>query len=241
MQIVSLQSDQLFDALQFAVGQFAEFSIENGINAKTLRLGGGTALATLWGHRYSTDLDLVVDRDVFTTHMPHECKATLTRHLKAHKQAFGLSKIGFRSHMVYLKHQGVPVSLVPSRLDLGESAFSNIEIEGTGVRLARSEAILRGKIVGRFLENNTMTDRDGYDIAYALTHYPSLVMDIFNTLEYEDRTTLLTHMKDAAGSIGKGRAIQDASEPHIAQDPWTIAHELIRAQLAHGSSLDIGR
>lgn len=51
-----------------------ELATEGGMKASDLRLGGGTALATLWQHRLSTDLDFVAHRDVLRQVYGSECE-----------------------------------------------------------------------------------------------------------------------------------------------------------------------
>jgi len=53
--VVSLQSDQLLDALQFAVGQFAEFSIENGEHLRPLRTNLSVLNSPMGPHWTSVD------------------------------------------------------------------------------------------------------------------------------------------------------------------------------------------
>ncbi len=228
----------LMTALDFATHTFDTFS-ENVVGRNTLRLGGGTALAALWNHRYSTDLDLVVNRDVYDEGMTYEHRRAMTTHLKMLRdQGVPLTKIGFRPNMVYFRYQNVPVSLVPSRLHMQDTTPSDYQC-ANGVRLAKPEMILRGKLVGRLLTNKLVTDRDGYDVAYALTYHPDVVDSALVVLEKGERKELVHLMADAVGQTGHGRAIYLPIDQEMAKDPWKTAHALIlkRDSSAHSSPL----
>jgi len=61
--------DHLQEAFEYAVKVLMELS-RGRIKESDLRFGGGTALALLWNHRHSTDLDFAIDQGAFDSTFP---------------------------------------------------------------------------------------------------------------------------------------------------------------------------
>ncbi len=238
MEKVVLRSE-LMPAFRYAV-HMIELATEGRMKASDLRLGGGTALATLWQHRLSTDLDFVANRDVFRQSYGSEARVRMRDVLRRERDAGKAPVTGITAtfNMFGFRHDGVPVSIVGSSLGDIADVFSNYVIENSGVRLAKPEAVIQGKTVGRLLKRNNPTDRDGYDIGVALTHYPSVFQGSIAELDTSERAALVEAVRNASGVTGRGRAIVNPSYPDLAADPWgSVARALERILGDSGSTL----
>lgn len=218
MASVPLPAD-LASALEYAVGTIIAGSGDR-LTASDLRLADGTALAALWQHRRSTDLDLVANRSVFAEVFDAPSRLHLRDGLRTARDEQGapISRIVVTSRLIGFKYAGVPVSLVPSSSDFVDPVLAGRTVGGTGAGLAKPEAILRGKVVGRLLGRATATDRDGYDIAFALHHHGDTAHRALSGLL--DDEEFLRAIRDAAGTTGRGRPLLEPSRPDIAADPW---------------------
>lgn len=229
METVDLHPE-LMPAFRYAV-HMIELATEGAMKASDLGLGGDTALAALWQHRLSTDLDFVANRDVFRQSYGIEARVRMRDLLRRESDLERVPVTGITAtfNMLGFRYDGVPISFVGSSLGDTADAFSNYVIENSGVRLAKPEAILQGKAVGRLLKRINPTDRDGYDIAVALHHYPSVFQGSVAELDTGERVALLEAARNASGVTGKGRAIVNPSYPDIAADPWaSVAHAMER-------------
>ncbi len=213
-------------ALDFAVDAISA-GTRGRLAASDLRLAGGTALAVLWQHRRSTYLDLVANRSVFTDVFDAPSRLHFRDELRAahDKQAAPVSRVVVTGRLIGFKYAGVPVSLVPSSLDFTDPLLPGHTVAGTAVGLARPEAILRGKVVGRLLGRAMATDRDGYDVAFALDHHPDIARGALSGLQ--DDEEFVRAIRDAAGTTGHGRPLLDPSRADIAADPWDAVRRAI--------------
>ena len=231
MQSVTLHPD-LMPAFWYAL-RAVKIVTKGAMQASELRLGGGTALAALWKHRHSTDLDFVANRDVFQRVYNDETRLRMRDLLRRERDERGMpvSSIATTRHMFGFKYDGVPVSIVRSFLENTADVYSNHTIQDSGVRLAKPEFILQGKIVGRLLKSRNPTDRDGYDMAFALDSYPTVFNGVLSVLEADDRQIFLQAVREATGIRGRGRPIVNPSHPEIAADPWGKAWQYLRRVL----------
>lgn len=127
-----------------------------------LQLGGGSALATWWGHQFNADIDLACNREVFERALDRQGRLRLLDTLRAQtSQGEGISVIRVSPGIVGWNTATGLVCIVSSLLPDSPDLCSDYTIEGTGVRLASVDAILKGKLMDRLRANNTPTDRLG--------------------------------------------------------------------------------
>ncbi|MCY4265127.1 MAG: nucleotidyl transferase AbiEii/AbiGii toxin family protein [Gammaproteobacteria bacterium] len=233
---VDLDED-LVPAFDYAVGLF----VKHGFRSEELRLGGGTALATLWKHRHSTDIDFAVNGNVFDEYRRDNNAYAIRDDLRNDRsQGIALSQIAVTRHMIGFRYQGVPVSMVRSRLD-GLNAFSEKFVGCSGVRLAKTEAIFTGKCIGRILKKRKTEDRDGYDIAFALTNHPEVLRPVLSGIDPISSEKLLEIVEGVKGRIGMGRPILVPCDAEMAKDPWGVVADKIPQFLRLDQKSDEGR
>ena len=206
--------------------------IGGAIPERELRLGGGSALAALWNHRFSTDIDLVCRREAFERAFDRDGRVRLRDFLRSERsRGRRISAIRASPGIVGWTTETGPVSLVPSRLPDSPDLWSDHTVEGTRVRLASIDAVLRGKLLGRLLTNGVATDRDGYDFAVALLKEPETARGVMDTAGPETHDAILAAMTDAAGKPGVGRPLLRPAYESIAIDPWGEALRILEQGL----------
>lgn len=220
--------------LQAPLGHSLNVALEaigGAIQEHELRLGGGSALAALWDHRFSTDVDLVCSREVFDRALDREGRLLLRDYLCLKRsRGEGISAIRVAPGIVGWKTATGPVSIVPSHLPDSLKPWSDHTVEGTAVRLASVESVLRGKLMGRLLTMNVATDRDGYDFAVALLNAPDVARGVVETAP-DTRDAILSAIIAAAGNIGVGRRLLKPAYKKIASDPWGEALRILEQGL----------
>ncbi|MCY3941017.1 MAG: nucleotidyl transferase AbiEii/AbiGii toxin family protein [Gammaproteobacteria bacterium] len=215
-------------------------AVDGAIKEHELRLGGGTALAALWKHRFSTDIDLACDPQVFERAFSPEGRAALRERLRQSRENTPDSVLAIRLSfgIVGWKTPVGPVSIVPSRLPAHPSPWSNLKVEGTDVRLATVEAILKGKIHGRLLAKGIATQRDGYDLAVALRRSPKAAHSVLAEAHPEQ---LQEALAAAENQPKGGRTLINPAYPEIAADPWGEARKGLAKVLTSSDGGEIGR
>ena len=222
------------------------------IGERELRLGGGSALATLWDHRFSTDVDLVCGRDRWEAAFTRANRLRLRDQLRAARAAgAGFSAIRVSAGIVGWNTTTGPVSIVPSRLPDSPDLWSDHTIRGTEVRLAffrailprnpstqSFRAILRGKLGGRLVGGRVAVARDRYDLAVALLETPDIAWSAIGETE-DPRDTVLTAIHEAAQTKGAGRPVLRPAYPAIAADPWREALRIIEQGLGQADYEDV--
>ena len=215
-------------------------ALDGIIEEREVRLGGGTALAALWKHRFSTDIDLACDPHVFERAFSPEGRAALRERLRQWRENApgSVSAIRLSFGIVGWKTPAGPVSIVPSRLPPHPSPWSNMKVEGTDVRLATVEAILKGKIHGRLLAKGIATQRDGYDLTVALRCSPKAARSVLAEAHPEQ---LQEALAAAENQPKGGRPLINPAYPEVAADPWGEARKELAKVLAPSDSGEIGR
>ena len=133
--------------------------------AENLRMGGGTVLAMRWGHRVSTDVDLLLDREM---HRPFvlRIRDDLRTELQEMRERREIKKYRISARFAGWEYaDSGPISLSASST---QRRCDGTEAD-TGIALASTEAILTGKLLGRVLVGGQLVARDGYDLCSALT------------------------------------------------------------------------
>ncbi len=175
-EIILLLPDPPPAAFACAVEVLKELS-EGRINEADLRFGG-TALALLWNHRQSTDLDIVIDHGVFDRIFPSNDLQAANSRLKEIRDrlinqtvAITVPSVGW--HNVSFRSGGIPVSFARSRLSnrRHDDIVLPFHSAHSAIHLVPPSFILQGKIQSRLIESQSPVDRDGYDIAYAMKYH----------------------------------------------------------------------
>lgn len=154
---------QLFEAVEPVLGEF--------FGADGYRMGGGTVLAALWGHRHSTDVDLFAE--------PSQYRAVLARARLELERAL-LSRVpGVVAERSWVEPEAVfldcgfgeiTVSPMPR---LPEGAASAGIVGSSRVPAEGIEEILGEKIRFRMLGEGSYLLRDLYDVAWAGREAPA--------------------------------------------------------------------
>ena len=172
-----------------------------------LHLGGGTALATRWRHRHSTDVDLFVDPADYARLFKGEqqFRADLERQTRSARNI--AIEPGF-ARIVLADGGEVSLSTSPS---LTGDPLSADTVRGTGVPLETTAEILAKKLRYRMIQNAQIVPRDLYDLAFARQNDPGALQTALSTLN-EDHI----HDIDAELSYLRPGWIERHHEPLIA-------------------------
>ena len=143
-----------------------------------LHLGSGTALATRWGHRHSTDVDLFVDPAAYARLFRGEqqFRADLERQTRSARSI--AIEPGF-ARIVLADGGEVSLSTSPS---LTADPLSADTVRGTGVPLETTAEILAKKLRYRMIQNAQIVTRDLYDIAFARRNDTGALQTALSTL-----------------------------------------------------------
>ncbi len=200
-------------------------------------LGGGTALAAVWQHRHSTDVDLFMDASAFhAVVMDDGRKRALEGALnRAVRPDFleirqgGLLKV--------LRGDGeLGLYVPPSPI----KALPPVNwVHGTPVPLEHPATVLARKVHRRMIEQNDLLLRDLYDLAAASELAPDDLQTVLDSVSEEDRLSLCDNLAslptDLMSSPHLGRALINAVLPaHLAENP-ALCVDIVRRVLDCGS------
>lgn len=209
--------DRIIDLLNDILARLDQhwgLTIESG-----LRLGGGTALAMYWHHRHSTDIDLSVLEGEFKKGWDNGAQS-LREYLNKQKQLgeikwfrYSLGGIGWE------RPKSGEVSLSLSRLERRNATHQEAT---TGIPLAPIRDILRGKLLGRVLNQNRLLVRDAYDLCTAAEREPRIFKAVINEAYAipEFVNTLINRIKSTNKRIIEGRPIIEPTDTGLTYDPW---------------------
>ena len=195
--------------------QHWELTIESG-----LRLGGGTALAMHWDHRFSTDIDLSVPEGEY-------------------QKGWRRGGQSLREYLVKQREEGqirrmrcTPGGLSWRRLNSGEVSLSiskrrrrnpTHRESSTGIPVVVIRDILEGKLFGRVLGFNLLLARDAYDLCTAAERVPRVFKQVIERV-YKDRPEdvmiLINRIKSSNVRIIEGRPIIEPTDTGLTYDPW---------------------
>lgn len=204
----------------------------------TYRLGGGTALAAVWDHRHSTDIDLFADHAAYRAGVNSEDKKQrLKEALSGILEPLGPQRIEVQRGFIktVCRHVEFGLYTPPSPLDTHDRATDRVA--GTAVALERPAVILARKIHGRMLGNGVLTLRDLYDIAAASVLAPEELQAVLLTVADEDKESLRKELRllprNWSGNPEKsGRALIDARRPAALAEAPHRSIAVVRSLLA---------
>ena len=148
--------------------RLAEPVLTQTLGQGAYQLGGGTALAAVWDHRHSTDVDLFADLSAYRARMnSNNDRQQLAEELHAALEPLEPERIDVEWGYIKAVCRGGEFGLYTPPLPLDTPMLTTDRVSGTDVALERPADILARKIHGRMLSNGELTLRDLYDIAAA--------------------------------------------------------------------------
>lgn len=184
-------------------------------------LGGGTALAALWRHRHSTDIDLFMDGSAYRAVVMDDVRrSSLEAGLQS---ALGGAFLDITAGVLKVILGPGELGLYVPPSPIGEVPPLD-HVSGTSVPLERPATILARKIHGRMLEVGDVTLRDLYDLAAATELAPAELDTALRSLSEDNRLALCDELarlpRDWVTSPHTGRALLNATMPvHLANNP----------------------
>lgn len=172
------------------------------------RLGGGTALAAVWNHRHSTDLDLFMDAQDFRRvvlddrlrqSLAEELERVLAPELLELRRG-GLLKVFSEAGELGLYTPPPPI----------EAEAPTHCVRGTGVALERTEVILARKLHGRMLEQGDFVARDLYDLAAAASFSPDALDAALDSLSEDEVESIREGLGDLPSDFMTSRHLAGA-------------------------------
>ncbi len=215
--------------------KLAEPVLTDVFGAGAYCLGGGTALAAVWQHRYSTDVDLFMDGSAYReVVMDKARRSALAARLQSAVEPHvldittGVLKMFTATGELGLYVPPPPLGWMPP-VD---------QVAGTSVPLERLASILARKLHGRMLEVGDLVVRDLYDLAAAVDLAPGELDIALRSLTEDERLTLCDSLErlpqDWLTSPHTGRPLLNATAPaHLASDP-ALCVEAVRELLHCG-------
>ena len=189
----------------------------------TLRLGGGTALAAMWGHRLSTDIDLVCDAATFET-LRADHSPLLTALRRLHEEG-RIPRPRFSGRLIGWEYpDSGEVGIVPGSV-LGEELLSEATDAATGIPLVAPRRILHAKLSGRVAGGRRLLARDGYDLACAYQYDADAIGWATGRLAEGERTVvgrLMEAVLESPRRILDGRPLLQCRHSRVAHDPWQV-------------------
>ena len=200
-------------------------------------LGGGTALAAVWRHRHSTDIDLFMDASAFRALVMNDGRKRALEGALSRAVRPDFLEIRRGGLLKILRGEGelglyVPPSPIkaPPPVDW---------VRGTPVPLERPATILARKVHRRMIEHNDLLLRDLYDLAAASELAPDDLQAVLDSVSDEDRLSLCDNLAslpmDLMPSPHLGRPLINAVLPaHLADNP-ALCVDIVRQMLDCGS------
>lgn len=194
---------------------------------ENLRMGGGTVLAMRWGHRFSTDVDLVLDREMHRQFMLR-IRDDLRAELQEMRERREIKKYRISARFAGWEYaDSGPISLSASS---AQRRCDGTEAD-TGIALASTEAILTGKLLGRVLAGGQLVARDGYDLCSAFHHDLNAVLSVLREAKATDPEGLdavCSRIEASGKRLIVGRVLIGVAHPEWAHDPWGTFVTLVR-------------
>ena len=189
----------------------------------TLRLGGGTALAAMWGHRLSTDIELVCDPPTFES-LRAEDSPLLTALRRLHEDG-RIPRPRFAGGLIGWEYPDTgEVGIVPGTVPR-EELLSGPADAATGVPLVAPRRILHAKLAGRVAAGRRLLARDGYDLACAYQYGPEAIAWATGRLAEGERSVVGRLMETIVASprrVLDGRPLLQCRHERVGRDPWRV-------------------
>lgn len=190
------------------------------------RLGGGTALAAVWRHRHSTDIDLFMEHTDYRAGIDSDAREQRLRdELFEALQQLRPEKISVERGFAKVVCRDGEFGLYTPPVPLRASAEATDKVAGTRVEIERPAIILARKIHGRMLSNGVFTLRDLYDTAAASVLAPEDLEIVLDSVLESDKSALRDELRSlpsdwAQNPRKSGRALIRAERPAgLAKDP----------------------
>lgn len=187
----------------------------------SLRLGGGTALAAMWAHRLSTDIDLVCDAARFEI-LRADNSPLLTALRRLHEEG-RIPRPRFAGRMIGWEYPDTgEVGIVPGAVP-SEELLSEAKDAATGVPLVAPRRILHAKLAGRVAGGRRLLARDGYDLACAHQYDADAIAWATGRLAEGERAVidrLMETVLESPRRILEGRPLLRCRHGRVAHDPW---------------------
>ena len=187
----------------------------------TMRLGGGTALAALWSHRTSTDIDLACGEMTFNV-LRADGSPLLAALLRLRSEG-QIPRPRFAARMIAWEYRDTGEVSIVRRLGEGEELLSGETDDLTGVPIVAPGRILHAKLAGRVAGSARLLVRDGYDLACAYHYDPDAIAWATEHMDDGQRKTVESMMRSVLASprrITEGRPLMDCRHRKVARDPW---------------------
>ena len=170
------------------VFRLAEPILTRFFGAGRYRLGGGTALAAVWGHRHSTDVDLFMEaQDFRKVVIDDEMRESLAREME---RALSPELLEVRRGgllKVFCGAGELGLYTPPSPIEPDAPTHC---VRDTSVSLEPVEVILARKLHGRMLEQGDFVARDLYDLAAAAALAPQALDTALDSLSDDELDAL---------------------------------------------------
>ena len=208
------------------------------LGAGCFRLGGGTALAALWVHRHSTDVDLFADHAAYTEFIGSQSGVRLLS--EGLRDALQPDEMEVRRGALRILCSGGELSIITTPSPLPSLAPTD-RVAGTQVELERPATILARKLLGRMLTNGSIVLRDLYDLAAAKTLAPAELGLALDSVATDDKRQIADELRHLPGDWSasprkSGRPVIRATRPpELARNP-AQAVNVVRKLLAEDTS-----
>lgn len=229
------------EMLKVTIDLLREFSIYD----KTA-LGGGTALAYSWNHRYSTDIDIFI-YDKNKEHIKDIRPINWSPELYQKFIHIGY-KDSFKLHPIYTEFEideECKIQLFDKKGFTNDTPYKKTSIWNLEINIETVEEILAKKIFYRGHKNNA---RDIFDIAVATNRNPKVLLDILNSddrfaekfIILEEALEKINHNEDEMQDYNKEIEKMNPSFDYsfLSNNAPLYLHEIIQ-QLNYLTSLDI--
>ncbi len=195
--------------------ELAEPVLSRHFNPSSYALGGGTALAAVWRHRHSTDVDLFMDGAAYrAVSMNDGLRTSLENDLRDTLRPMRLDVM--RGFIKILMPEG-EMSLSTSDTPIGVERPFPHRVAGSTVAIEPPELVISRKIQGRMMSNGVFVVRDLYDIAAASVLDRGALVAALDTMTDEEcdalRSELARLPPEWAGHPSSGRPILSVARP----------------------------
>ena len=203
------------------------------LGAVNYRLGGGTALAAFWRHRYSSDIDLFTDERTYRLVFGddpvrhQDIAGGMAESLGAHSASVR------RGHLKLALSAHKEVSLMTSAPPPVHDCLTAGHVQDSQVRIESPSVVLARKIVYRMGRNGDLTGRDLYDIVAARAFAPealALAMDVARHGLLDEVANELARLPSGwIHTPASGRPVKNPTRPpEVAQNLDLVVNQAAR-------------